>query len=363
MLIYMGGNSIGNILKLTTFGESHGIMIGGVIDGVPSNIELSEDDIQPFLDKRKPGQSNITTERKESDRISIVSGIFEGKTTGTPVAILINNEDTRSKDYSNIKDLFRPGHADYSYFKKYGNRDYRGGGRSSARETALRVAGGAIARKIIPNIQITGALIQLGDIKINNWDDIEINNNSFFSPDKSVITKWEKLINEVKSEKDSIGAIVEIRAKNVPSGLGEPIFDKLDAEIAKAMMSINAVKAVEIGDGVGVVKLKGSQNCDQMIMENGKVKFLSNHAGGILGGISSGQDIIVRITVKPTSSIGIEQKTITTGYQNAMISTIGRHDPSVGIRAVPVAEAMLALVLADYYLIDRINNPNSCYLN
>ncbi len=326
----MPGNTFGNLLKLTTWGESHSVAIGGVLDGVPSNIDLDEDYIQQYLDKRKPGQQN-TSQRKEDDKIKILSGVFNGKTTGTPIAFMIENKDAHSKDYSNIKDLFRPGHADYTYFKKYGIRDYRGGGRASARETAIRVAGGAIARKIIPNIEITGKLIQVGNLK-NNWDE---------------------LIEKVKSEGNSIGSKIEIIAKNVPVGLGEPIFDKLDAEIAKAVMSINAVKAVEIGEGTNAVNLTGLENCDQMEMENNNIKFLSNHAGGILGGISTGQDIIVRATIKPTSSISIPQKTITTNCTNAEISTIGRHDPCIGIRAIPVAEAMLALVLADYYLINR----------
>lgn len=327
----MTGNTFGNLLKLTTWGESHGEAIGGVLDGVPSNIELNEEYIQFYLDKRKPGQKN-TSSRKEDDKIKILSGVFEGKTTGTPIAFMIENTNANSKYYSNIKDLFRPGHADYTYFKKYGDvRDYRGGGRASARETAIRVAGGAIARKIIPNIEITGKLIQVGNLT-NNWDE---------------------LIEKVKQEGNSIGAKIEVIAKNVPAGLGEPVFNKLDAEIAKAIMSINAVKAVEIGDGVNVVNLTGIENCDQMKIDNNDVKFLSNHAGGILGGISTGQDIVVRATIKPTSSIAIPQKTITKYYQNTEISTTGRHDPCIGIRAVPVAEAMLALVLADYYLINN----------
>lgn len=326
------GNTFGNLLKLTTWGESHGIAIGGVLDGIPSGIELTEEDIQPYLDKRKPGQAN-TTARSEEDKIQILSGTFEGKTTGTPVAFIIHNKDHKSDDYSHIKNLFRPGHADYTYFQKYGIRDYRGGGRASARETAIRVAGGAIARKIIPSIQIEGKLIEVGGLKEN----------------------WNELLEKVKAEGDSIGAIIEITAKNVPAGLGEPVFNKLNAQIASAMMGINAVKAVEIGDGVGVAKLKGSENCDQITVENGKVKFLSNHAGGILGGISTGQDIIVRITLKPTSSIAIPQKTITTNYENSEISTSGRHDVCVGIRAAPIAEAMLALVLADYYLINKVS--------
>lgn len=326
----MTGNTFGNFLKLTTWGESHGIAIGGVLDGVPAGIQLSEEDIQPYLDKRKPGQAN-TSARSEEDKIQILSGVFEGKTTGTAIAFMIYNKDHKSDDYSAIKDLFRPGHADYTYFKKYGIRDYRGGGRASARETAMRVAGGAIAKKIIPNIKIEGKLIEVGGLKEN----------------------WEELLEKTKREGNSVGAIIEITAKNVPTGLGEPVFNKLNAEIAGAMMGINAVKAVEIGDGVGVAKLKGSENCDEMIMENGKIKFLSNHAGGILGGISTGQDIIVRITMKPTSSIAIKQKTITTNCENTEISTNGRHDVCVGIRAVPVAEAMLALVLADFYLINK----------
>lgn len=351
------GNIFGNVLELTSWGESHGIAIGGVLDGVPSNIFLCENDIQQFLDKRKPGNSKIVSQRKESDKIQILSGIFDGKTTGTPISFIIYNEDTKEKDYSNIKDLFRPGHADFTYFMKYNNRDYKGGGRSSARETAIRVAGGAIARKIIPNINIHSALIQIGDKKINynNWNNEEINNNDFFSPDKEIISEWEKIIDKIKIEGDSIGAIVEVRANNVPIGLGEPVYNKLDAEIAKAMMSINAVKGVEIGDGFEVAKLKGSQNCDQIIMENNEIKFLSNHAGGILGGISTGQEIIVRCAIKPTSSIEIEQKTITKNCENTTVSTKGRHDVCIGIRAVPVIEAMLALVLADFYLLNKLN--------
>lgn len=351
------GNIFGNVLKLTSWGESHGIAIGGVLDGVPANISLGENDIQGFLDKRKPGNSTIVSQRKENDKVELLSGIFEGKTTGTPISFIIYNEDSKEKDYSNIKDLFRPSHADFTYFMKYNNRDYRGGGRASARETAIRVVGGAIARKIIPAINIQGALIQIGTKKINynNWNSEEINNNNFFSPDKEIIPEWEKTIELIKIERDSIGAMLEIRANNVPIGLGEPVYNKLDGEIAKAMMSINAVKGVEIGDGFEVVNLKGSQNCDQMISENNKVKFLSNHAGGILGGISTGQEIIVRCVIKPTSSIAIEQKTITKNYENTTVSTQGRHDVCIGIRAVPVAEAMLALVLADFYLLNKLN--------
>ncbi|MDR0423040.1 MAG: chorismate synthase [Rickettsiales bacterium] len=347
----MSGNTFGKILKVTTFGESHGESIGAILDGCPPNVELNESDIQPYLDKRKPGQNTNTTQRKESDTVKILSGVFEDKTTGAPIGLLINNENQQSKDYSSIANLFRPGHADYTYFKKYGNRDYRGGGRASARETAMRVATGAIARKIIPDIKITAFLKQIGDIQIENFDENEIVNNSYFSPDKTVIEKWDKLINEIKEDGDSIGGIVEVRASNIPVGLGEPIFDKLDAEIAKSMMSIGGVKGVEIGAGFESAKLRGSQNCDQMEYRDNKVEFLSNNAGGILGGISTGQDIIVRVAFKPTSSIIVEQKTITKTNENTIISTKGRHDPCIAIRGVPVVEAMLALVLADYSLL------------
>ena len=352
----MSGNTFGNILKLTSWGESHGEAIGGVLDGVPSNIELTEDDINYYMAKRRPQGNTGTTERKESDKVKILSGVFEGKTTGTPISFIIQNEDARSKDYSKIKDLFRPGHADYTYFMKYGNRDYRGGGRSSARETAIRVAAGAIARKIIPHIKITGALIQIGDIAINesNWDDNEINNNGFFSPDFNVVPKWEKLLEKLKADGDSIGAMVKIIAKNVDVGLGEPVYNKLDSALAGAIMGINAVKSVEIGAGCQVAKMKGSENCDTMSVKNGKVVFNSNNAGGILGGISTGQDIVIKFAVKPTSSIAIEQNTITKDFKNTTISTNGRHDVCVGIRSVPVGEAMVALVLADYYLLNKI---------
>lgn len=352
----MSGNSFGNVLKLTTWGESHGEAIGGVLDGVPAGIDLCEDDINFYMEKRRPQGDLGTTARKESDKVKILSGVFNGKTTGCPISMIVYNEDTRSKDYSAIKDLFRPGHADYTYFMKYGNRDYRGGGRASARETAIRVAGGAIARKIIPHIQIIGALIQIGDIKINekNWDDDEIEKNSFFSPDKNVVNKWSELLNQIKSEGDSIGAMVKIIARNVDVGLGEPVYNKLDAELASAIIGINAVKSVEIGAGVDVVKMKGSQNCDEIMMKNNKVCFKSNNAGGILGGISTGQDIEIKFAVKPTSSISIEKNTINTSFENTKVSTIGRHDVCIGIRAVPVGEAMVSLVLADYYLMNKM---------
>jgi len=352
----MSGNVFGNILKLTSWGESHGEYIGGVLDGVPSNILLSENDIQPFLDKRKPGLNILSSQRKENDKIELLSGIFNGKTTGMPIAFMIKNEDKKSSDYSKIKDLFRPGHADFTFFEKYGNRDYRGGGRSSARETAIRVVAGAIARKIIPHIKIQGALIQIGNLKINenNWNDEEINKNNFFCPDKQIIPEWEKLINKIKEEGDSIGAIIKVIARNVDTGLGEPVYNKLSAELAKAIMSINAVKSFEIGDGIKVAEMKGSENCDQMFIKNSKPEFLSNHSGGILGGISTGQDIIIKFAVKPTSSILIRQKTITTEFEETEVSTEGRHDCCIGIRAVAIGEAMMSLVLADYYLLNRI---------
>lgn len=349
----MSGNSFGHLFRFTTWGESHGEAIGCVIEGVPPLISLSEADIQPWLDKRKPGQSRFTTQRRESDTVKILSGVFEGKTTGTPISLVIFNEDQRSKDYSDIKDKFRPGHADYTYWKKYGIRDYRGGGRSSARETAMRVAAGAIARKIIGNkVRIRGALVQMGSEKINrnNWDWKEIEKNSFWCPDKKAAKKWESYLDGVRKKGSSCGAVIEIVAEGVPAGLGNPIYDKLDADLAKAMMSINAVKGVEIGAGFMAAELSGEENSDEMRAEKGKVKFLSNNAGGILGGISSGQDVVVRFAVKPTSSILRPMKTIDKNSKNTEIMTKGRHDPCVGIRAVPVGEAMMSLVLADHML-------------
>ena len=353
----MSSNSIGKLFSFTTWGESHGKAIGCVIDGVPSKIKLKENDIQPFLDKRKPGQSRYTTQRKENDKIEILSGVFEGMTTGHPISLIIQNSDQRSKDYSEIKDKFRPGHADYTYWKKYGIRDYRGGGRSSARETAMRVAAGAIARKVISykignESKITGALIQIGNSKINydNWDDKIISENEFFCPDRKIISKWKKLIDGARKEGSSLGAIIEIRAKGIPAGLGEPIYDKLDSDIARALMTINAVKGVEIGNGFNSVNENGKVNVDEMIIKDGKPAFLGNNNGGILGGISSGQDIIARFVVKPTSSIISQRKTININFQETSISTKGRHDPCVGIRAVPVGEAMLATTIADHCL-------------
>ena len=353
----MSSNSIGKIFSFSTWGESHGKAIGCIIDGVPSNIELSEKDIQPYLDLRKPGQSKYTTQRKEDDKVEILSGVFEGKTTGHPISLIIYNNDQRSKDYSDIKDKFRPGHADFTYWKKYGIRDYRGGGRSSARETAMRVAAGAVARKVIwkkidNKVKITGALIQIGSSKINynNWNESCIHENDFFCPDEKIIPKWQDLITQARKDGSSLGAIIEVRASGVPAGLGEPIYDKLDSDIAKALMTINAVKGVEIGNGFGSVNEDGKTNVDEMSIKDGKPAFLSNNNGGILGGISSGQDIICRFVVKPTSSISTERKTIDINLQETTISTKGRHDPCVGIRAVPVGEAMIATTIADHIL-------------
>ena len=353
----MSSNSIGKNFTFTTWGESHGKAIGCVIDGVPSNIKLKESDIQPFLDKRKPGQSKYTTQRKEEDKVEILSGVFEGLTTGHPISLIINNSDQRSKDYSNIKDKFRPGHADYTYWKKYGIRDYRGGGRSSARETAMRVAAGAIARKVISQkigkeSKITGALVQIGNSKINynNWNDQHILENEFFCPDENIISEWKNLIDSARKDGSSLGAIIEVRASGIPAGLGEPIYDKLDSDIAKALMTINAVKGVEIGNGFDCVNENGKTNVDEMIIKNGKPFFLSNNNGGVLGGISSGQEIIARFVVKPTSSIISERRTIDINLKETSISTKGRHDPCVGIRAVPVGEAMLATTIADHCL-------------
>lgn len=350
-------NKFGNIFSFTSWGESHGKAIGCVVDGCPSLIELNESDIQPHLDKRRPGQSKFTTQRQEGDKVKILSGTFEGKTTGTPISLLIENEDQKSKDYGDIKDKFRPNHADYTYHEKYGIRDYRGGGRSSARETAMRVAAGAIARKIIAkeNIEITGYLSQIGDKKINhnNIDLTEINKNDFFCPDAIAAKNFEDYLGEIRKTGDSVGAIIEIVAKNVPTGLGEPIYNKLDTALSAAMMSINAVKAVEIGAGMDVATKKGSELADEMWMEDNQLKFSSNYSGGILGGISSGQDIVLRFAVKPTSSILIPRKTIDLNGNNCEIITKGRHDPCVGIRAVPVGEAMMACVLADFLLLRK----------
>ena len=356
----MSFNTFGKLFRFTTWGESHGPAIGCIIDGCPPLISLDEKDIQKFLDKRKPGQSKFTTQRKESDKVQILSGVFEGKTTGTPISLIIYNEDMRSKDYGNIKNKFRPGHADFTYFKKYGIRDYRGGGRSSARETAARVAAGAIANKVLQsklgrNFKILGAVTQLGILgcDTSKWNEKVINNNPFFCPDKSMLKLWEKYLLDIRKSGSSCGAIIEVRAKGIPAGLGAPIYSKLDMDIASAMMSINAVKGVNIGSGMNSAKLSGEENSDEIFQKNKKLKFNSNNAGGILGGISSGQDIIVSFAVKPTSSILKSRKTIDKFGKNTTISVKGRHDPCVGIRAVPVGEAMLSCVLLDHYLMHK----------
>ena len=356
----MAGNSFGTLFRFTTWGESHGDAIGVVIDGCPSRIPLRESDIQPWLDRRRPGQSKFTTQRQEADQVKILSGVFEGMTTGAPISLMIENTDTRSKDYADIKDKFRPGHADYVYQAKYGIRDYRGGGRSSARETACRVAAGAVARKILgDNVKIHGGLVQLGEHKIDrtkiDWH--ETLNNPFFAPDKNVVPQWADYLDKIRMDGSSVGAVVEVVASGVPVGWGDPVYDKLDSDLARAMMTINAVKAVEIGDGFAVAALRGEQNADEMRMgANGKPEFLSNHAGGILGGISSGQDVVVRFAVKPTSSILTPKNTVDMQGQNTEILTKGRHDPCVGIRAVPVGEAMMACVLADHFLRSKTSN-------
>ena len=351
----MAGNSFGQLFRVTTFGESHGLALGAVVDGCPPGLEISEDDLQGDLDRRKPGTSRYTTQRREADEVKILSGVFEGKTTGTSIGLLIENTDQRSKDYSEIKDLFRPGHADYTYHQKYGQRDYRGGGRSSARETAMRVAAGAIAKKYLKQvhgIEIVGFLSQLGPIKAEGFDESQIEQNPFFFPDAGKLEALDEYMRALKKEGNSVGAKVCVVARNVPVGLGEPVFDRLDADIAHAMMGINAVKGVEIGDGFAVVEQKGSEHRDEMTPSG----FASNHAGGILGGISSGQEIVVSMALKPTSSITVPGKTITTSGEATEMITKGRHDPCVGIRAVPIAEAMLALVLMDHLLRHRAQN-------
>ena len=352
----MSGNSFGYLFKFTTFGESHGPAIGVVVDGAPPNIDLTEEDIQLYLDKRRPGQSRFTTQRREADQVEILSGVFNGATTGAPIGLLIRNTDARSKDYDDIKDLFRPGHADWTYFMKYGNRDYRGSGRASARETACRVAAGAIARKILgPNINIRGALIQIGSHEISraNFDWNQVDENPFWSPDDQIVPSWENYLDKLRKNGSSAGAKIEIVASGVPVGLGSPLYAKLDSDIAAGLMSINAVKGVEIGDGMATASYTGQENADEMCIIDGQPAFTSNHAGGILGGISTGQDIIARFAVKPTSSITTPRKTITTDNEETEVVTKGRHDPCVGIRAVPVGEAIIACVLADHHLRNR----------
>ena len=351
----MSGNSIGKLFVVTSFGESHGAAIGCIVDGCPPGLKLDAADLQEDLDRRKPGTSRHTTQRREDDAVQILSGTFEGKTTGTPIALLIFNQDQRPKDYSNIKNQFRPGHADYTYTQKYGFRDYRGGGRSSARETAMRVAAGGIAKKYLAErcgIRIRGYLSQLGPLKPEKFDWEEVNNNPFFCPDAGMVPSMEKYMDALRKEGESIGAKISVVATGVPPGLGEPIFGRIDADIAHAMMSINAVKGVEIGAGFDSIEQKGTIHRDEITPEG----FLSNNAGGTLGGISSGQDILVNIALKPTSSIHLPGKTIDLDGAPVEIRTKGRHDPCVGIRATPIAEAMLALVLMDHYLRDRAQN-------
>ena len=353
----MSGNTFGKSFSVTTFGESHGVALGCIIDGCPPGLEISEGYIQAYLDQRKPGTSKYTTQRKEDDKIEILSGIFEGKTTGTPIGLLIRNKDQKSKDYDNLKDIFRPSHADYAYTQKYGVRDHRGGGRASARETTMRVAAGSIARKYLNDscgIEIHGYLKQIGELSITSIDFSEVNKNPFFCPDKSLVPEIEKYIDVLRSEGDSVGAKIQINAKNMPLGLGEPVFDKLDADLAKALMSINAVKGVEVGEGMAVAGSKGSDSRDEITPDG----FKSNNSGGISGGISTGQDLLLSIALKPTSSINKEGDTVNKEGKAVKVQVKGRHDPCVGIRATPIAEAMVALTLIDHYLRNRAQNSD-----
>ncbi len=360
----MASNSFGRHLRFTTFGESHGPAIGCTIDGVPAGVPLSEADLQPHLDRRRPGQSKHTTQRQEADQVRILSGVFEGQTTGTPIGLLIENTDQRSKDYGEIARQYRPGHADYTYQTKYGIRDYRGGGRSSARETAMRVAAGGVARQILKaalgeqDWWVRGALVQMGARKVDraNWDWDQVDQNDFFCPDAKAAALYDQDLSAIRKQGSSIGAVVEVVAHGLPAGLGDPIYAKLDSDLAAAMMSINAVKGVEIGEGFNAACLRGEENADEIQPGNdGQPLFLSNHAGGVLGGISTGQDIVVRFAVKPTSSLLIETNSINTAGEAVKVRTKGRHDPCVGIRAVPVGEAMMAFVLADLLLCARSN--------
>lgn len=358
----MSDNSFGHLFRVTTWGESHGPALGCVVDGCPPRVPISEEMIQQWMEKRRPGQSRFTTQRKEPDQVKILSGVFPDEetgqlmTTGTPISLMIENVDQRSKDYSEIKERFRPGHADYTYDAKYGIRDYRGGGRSSARETAARVAAGAIAREVIKPMLVRGALVQIGDIHIDRsrWDWDEVNNNPFFCPDPVVAKEWEGYLDSIRKAGSSIGAVIEVVAENVPVGLGAPVYGKLDQDIASAFMSINAVKGVEIGNGFEAARLSGEENADEMRMgDDGKPRFLSNKAGGVLGGISSGEPVVARFAVKPTSSILNTRKSVTKSGEEVDVRTKGRHDPCVGIRAVPIGEAMMACVLADHLLRHR----------
>ncbi|MEM9210725.1 MAG: chorismate synthase [Pseudomonadota bacterium] len=355
----MSVNTFGRLFRVTTWGESHGPALGATVDGCPPNIEVTEAAVQQWLDRRKPGQNKFTTQRQEADQVEILSGVFDGKTTGTPIQLMIRNTDQRSKDYSEIKETFRPGHADITYFQKYGNRDYRGGGRSSARETASRVAAGGIARaalhQIAPDILITGYMVQMGPRRIDRsnfeWDQIE--KNPFWTPDAIAADDWATYLNALRKSGESVGAIIEVVARGVPAGLGAPIYGKLDTDLATAMMSINAVKGVEIGEGMAAAALTGSENADEIFFEDGAVRYSHNHSGGILGGISTGQDLVVRFAVKPTSSILTPRKSITKSGEAIDVITKGRHDPCVGIRAVPVGEAMMACVILDHILLHR----------
>ena len=361
----MSHNSFGHLFRVTTWGESHGPALGCVIDGMPPRVPITAEEIQHFLDMRRPGQSRFTTQRREPDSVRILSGTFPDEngqevTTGTPISLMIENVDQRSKDYGDIKETYRPGHADYTYEAKYGIRDYRGGGRQSARETAARVAAGALARKVMPAVQIRGALVQMGPHKIDRarWDWDVIDQNPFWCPDPVAAEQWEAYLDGVRKAGSSCGAVIELVASGVPVGLGAPVYGKLDADLAGALMSINAVKGVEIGDGFAVAALSGEENADEMGIEGNSIAFSANHSGGILGGISSGQDIVARFVVKPTSSILTPRKSITRSGEETEVITKGRHDPCVGIRAVPVGEAMMACVLADHYLRHRGQTGN-----
>jgi len=352
----MSDNSFGTLFRFTTWGESHGPAIGCVVDGVPPGLPLAEPDIQVWLDKRRPGRSRFVTQRQEPDRVEILSGVFEGVTTGTPVSLLIRNEDARSRDYAEIRDKFRPGHADFTYHAKYRLRDYRGGGRASARETACRVAAGAIARRVLgTGVRIRGAMVRIGAHEIDRarWDWRQVGRNPFWCPDAATAALWEGYLDTVRKAGSSVGAVIEVVASGVPAGLGAPVYGKLDSDLAAAMMGINAVKGVEIGAGFAAALLSGEENADEMRARGNRVAFLSNNAGGILGGISTGQDVVVRFAVKPTSSILAPRRTVTVEGRNTTIATKGRHDPCVGIRAVPVGEAMMACVLADHLLRHR----------
>jgi chorismate synthase len=358
----MSHNSFGHLFRVTTWGESHGPAIGAVVDGCPPRIPLSEADLQPWLDRRRPGQSRFTTQRQEPDAVKILSGVFDGVTTGTPISLLIENQDQRSRDYGEIKDRFRPGHADLTYELKYGIRDYRGGGRASARETAMRVAAGGVARLVLgAGVRIRGALVQMGPHAIDpaRWDWDEVERNPFFCPDATAAAEWEEYLSGVRKAGSSCGAVIELVADGVPPGLGAPVYGKLDADNSGALMIINAVKGVEIGDGFAAAALTGEENADEMAMRDGVVVFGSNHAGGVLGGISSSQPVVARFAVKPTSSILGPRHSVDRNGQPVEVVTKGRHDPCVGIRAVPVGEAMLACVLADHLLRHRAQNPDA----